>query len=44
MGLIEHKLLINSILPDIQDKYYRDGQKGVENINCSERITFLAQS
>ncbi|HCX51860.1 MAG TPA: spore germination protein [Bacillus sp. (in: Bacteria)] len=38
-GLIEHKLLINSILPDIQDKYYRDGQKGVENINCSERIT-----
>lgn len=38
-GLIEHKLLINSILPDIQNKYYRDGLKGVDNINCSERIT-----
>ena len=39
-GLIEYKILINSILPDIQKNYYVYGLKGVENINCSERITW----
>jgi len=39
-GLIEHNLLIDSILPVIQKKYYHNGLKGVENINCSERMTW----
>ncbi|WP_404293034.1 spore germination protein [Cytobacillus kochii] len=39
-GLIDHKLLINSILPDIQSNYYQNGLEGVENINSSMRLSW----
>ncbi|MGM0939759.1 MAG: spore germination protein [Bacillota bacterium] len=37
-GMIEHSLLINSILPELQENYYHNGLKGVEHINCSKKI------
>lgn len=39
-GLIEQKLLINSVLPDIQNNYYHSRLEGLKSINCSEHITW----
>ncbi|MED4267264.1 spore germination protein [Priestia megaterium] len=38
-GLIDHKLLINSILPDIQTNYYQNGPEGIKNINSTMRLS-----
>lgn len=39
-GLTDYNVLLNSILPDIHDKYYYAGLNGIENISSSNQMEF----
>lgn len=37
-GLTDNNVLLNYILPDIQNKYYNNGLKGIEHLNSSKQM------
>lgn len=37
-GLIDNNVLLDNILPDIQNKYYNNGLKGIAYLNSSKQM------